>query len=140
MKRLWAGAAIVLCATLLPAAGALAQAAAPFPEVELPPAPHHSHRLANAAIVSGVALIAASFVFVHEADQTYSQYLAAIDPDQITSLYDRTVRFDHLSSGSLIAGNVLLATGLTARFIVHQNPAPVSLVVSQNRCAIACSF
>ena len=60
-------------------------------------------------------------MFEHQADQAYDAYLAAIEPDDITTLYDRTIRYDRLSSAALIGGNVLVATGLYLRF-VHRTP------------------
>ncbi|MBI1798199.1 MAG: hypothetical protein HYR73_00765 [Candidatus Eisenbacteria bacterium] len=140
MKRLWAGAAAALCALLIPAAGALAQAAAPFPVLEVPPAAHDSHRLARAAMISGVALVAVSFVFEREADRTYDQYLTATDPADISSLYDRTLRYDRLSAGSLISGNALIATGLALRFIHRPHATHLELALGPRRCAVTCSF
>jgi hypothetical protein len=140
MKRLRAGIATALCGILIPAACAFAQTAAPFPVVELPPVHHDSHRLANAAMLSGVALIAASFAFERTADRSYDDYLAASDPHRITDLYDRTTRFDRLSSASLVTGNVLLATGLTLRFIRHSHGSSVGVLLDARRCALAVNF
>ncbi|HTM57020.1 MAG TPA: hypothetical protein VL123_01245 [Candidatus Udaeobacter sp.] len=140
MKRFRAGSIAALCGILVPAACALAQTAGPFPVVNVPPTRHESHRLANVSMVSGVALIAASFAFERTADRSYDEYLAASDPARITDLYDRTTRFDRLSSASLVTGNVLLATGLTLRFIRHSHGSSVGVLLDSRRCALALNF
>jgi hypothetical protein len=140
MKRRPAVSTAILCATILTAASAHAQAAAPFPVVESAPAAHQSHRLANASVLGGIALIAASFAIEHQADRAYDDYLAAIEPSQISRLYQRTVRFDHESTAALIGGNVLVAAGLYLRFVRPSPSTHLSLAVDARRCAVNLSF
>jgi hypothetical protein len=124
----------------LPAASAHAQAAAPFPVVDTAPPPARSHALSNSAIAVGVCLIGSSFLFEHQADQAYDAYLVATEPDQITTLYDRTILYDRLSGAALIGGNVLVATGLYLRFVHRSAPQRVRFALSPNRCAVTCVF
>ena len=140
MKRIRAGGIAALLGILLSAAGSFAQAAAPFPVVDVQPPHAHSHRLANAAMIAGVGLIAASFAFERAADRSYDEYLTAIEPARITSLYDRAQRMDRFSSASLISGNSLLATGIVLRFVHRPRPTRVGLVLDAHRCAFACWF
>jgi hypothetical protein len=140
MKRLWAISAAALCVSLLSAACAPAQAATPFPVVELPPAPRVSHRLANAAVLTGAVMIASSFLLERQADRLYDQYLDSSDPPEISRLYDRTTRYDHWSSATLISGNVLVAAGLAMRFLHAAPGSRVQLALDPRRCAVTCSF
>jgi hypothetical protein len=140
MKGLWARMAAALCVMMLTAACAMAQAAAPFPVIDVTPPKPPPHRLAGAAILTGVGLIVASFACEHEADKSYANYLNASDPETITMLYDRTVRFDRLSAASLITGNVLIATGLALRFLHSPQTSHVVVAVEPGRCAVTCRF
>ena len=140
MKHTRAGILAALCGTALTAASAFAQAAAPFPVVPNPPEPHRSHFMANTMIVTGVLMIASSFLIEREADRTYDQYLSEIDPARITELYDRTTHYDDLSNAALIGGNVLLATGVTLRLLQRPHAPPVSLYIGAERCAVAFGF
>lgn len=140
MKGLWAGTAAALCAMLLTAACALAQAASPFPVIDVTPPKPPPHRLAGAAIITGVGLIAASFALEHEADKSYANYLSASDPETITTLYNRTVSYDRLSAASLITGNVLIATGLALRFLHSSPTSKVQVALEPGRCAVTCRF
>jgi hypothetical protein len=129
-----------LIAVAVSAACAHAQAAAPFPVLDTAPPPARSNALANSAIVTGVVLIGSSFVFEHQADQAYDAYLAASEPNDITTLYDRTVKYDRLSAATLIGGNVLVATGLFLRFVHRPPPERLRLALGPNRCALSCVF
>ena len=91
-------------------------------------------------MLGGVALIAASFVLERRADRTYDDYFAAIDPAEISHLYERTVRYDHQSSAALICGNALMATGLYLRFVRHPHRSRLSFAVDTRQCAVNCSF
>jgi hypothetical protein len=124
----------------LSAACAHAQAAVPFPVVNTTPPPAPSHALANTAIAVGVCLIGSSFVLEHQADQAYDAYLVAIDPDEITTLYDRTVTYDRLSAAALIGGNVLVASGLVMRFVHRSPPEHLRLSLGLNRCDVSYRF
>ena len=132
--------AVLLGTLLAPAARALAQAAEPFPEVPLPHTRSGSHALANLTLLSGAALIGSSFVFEHQADEAYDDYLAATDAATITELYDKSQRLDHYSTAALIGGEVLLATGLWMRFLRHPPPERLSLDWRPDRCALAWRF
>jgi hypothetical protein len=58
------------------------------PEVPLPPATKQPHRAAYACLAGGLGLIGASFVFSHQADDSYANYLSASEPDEIQHWYD----------------------------------------------------
>lgn len=124
----------------LSAACAHAQAAAPFPVEDTAPPPERSHALANSAIVVGLALIGSSFIFEHQADQAYDAYLIAIDPDEITRLYDRSASYDRLSAAALIGGNALVATGLVMRFVHRPPPNHLRLELGLRRCDLTYRF
>ncbi|MFI5372064.1 MAG: hypothetical protein ACHQ52_10945 [Candidatus Eisenbacteria bacterium] len=123
-----------------PAACAPAQAAAPFPVVPLEEHSSQSHMGSYVCIGGGVALTVASFAIAHEADQTYDQYLVETDPARIESLYDRTVKLDRWSRGTLLTGQALIVTGLYLRFIRRPPAGRVSLIVEPYRCALAVRF
>lgn len=132
--------AALLFVMLIPAACAHAQAAAPFPVVDTTPPPAPSHTLSNACLAAGVLMIGSSFLFEHQADQSYDSYLVAIEPDDITTLYDRTILYDRLSAGALIGGNVLIATGLYLRFVHHPPPERLRFALGPQRCSVTCVF
>ena len=122
------------------AACAPAQAAEPFVEVPLPAPQPQSHRLAYASLVTGAGLIGASFALAHRAQDTYSEYLLATDPQRISDLYDWTVRYDRLSSGSLLTGEALLVAGVYLRFLRPPLPQRLSLVLGTGACALSVRF
>lgn len=122
------------------AACAHAQAAAPFPTVDVAPPAERSHFLANTSIVIGLCLIGSSFVFEHQADQAYDAYQVASEPDDITMLYDRTVKYDRLSAAALIGGNALVATGLYLRFVRRPPTDRLRFALGPQRCAVTCVF
>lgn len=129
---------LVACAVLQPAVCALAQAAAPFPEEIVVRPERRSHLLAYVTLAAGAGLIGASFGFAEHANDTWDEYGRATDPARITDLYDETVRYDRFSSGALLAGEALIATGLYLRFL--RRPAPVQVSVGPDRCAVAFRF
>jgi hypothetical protein len=140
-----AGAVFLVAALLqLPAAGAFAQAARPFPELPVTETPQRSHAWAYATLAAGVVLVAGSFPLANHADDLYDQYLQATDPREIEDLYDRTTRYDWYARGTLIGGEVLVATGLYLRFIrqprTSRTGSTLGLVVGPNRCALAVRF
>ena len=61
------------------------------------------------------------------------------DIDQIGPLYDRTIKLDRLATGSLVAGELLLATGIYLRFL-RPPRAALSLTLRPGRCALAYRF
>jgi hypothetical protein len=133
-------AVVLLGLTLCPAAGAFAQAAAPFPEVPLPQSSTKSKTFANLTLLTGAALIGASFAFENVADEANDDYLLATDADEIERLYDRSKQFDQYSTASLITGEVLLAAGLWMRFLRRPHSERVSFQVRPDRCAVAWRF
>ncbi len=142
MKRL---VAALLAAMLLPgsvpmAACAAAQAVAPFEEVPLSPPARATHRLAYASVAAGAVLVGSSFAWANLANHTYEDYLNETSPSRIESLYDRTARYDRISSLSLIAGEVLVATGLYLRFVHHPGASRVRLSFGPQRCAASVRF
>ena len=122
------------------AACAPARAAEPFAEVPLPAPEHESHRLAYASLVTGAGLIGASFALAHLASDSYGDYLVATDLQRISERYQRTVHFDRLSSGSLLAGEALIVAGVYLRFL-RSPPSPrVSVVMGTGACALSVRF
>lgn len=132
--------AVRLAAILIlqPAVCPLAQAAGAFPEEVIERPPGRSNVWAYVAIAAGAGLVGGSFAFAERGNDTYDDYLAATDPEQITDLYDRTESYDRLASASLIAGEVLIGTGLYLRFL--RRPAPLGLTLGPARCAVALRF
>jgi hypothetical protein len=133
-------AAVLATQLALPAARAFAQAAAPFPEVALPPPPKSSHKLAYVSMIAGAGLIAASFPLKDEADQAYEDYLIATDPEDIDEFYDRSRRYDVLSGVSLVGGEVLLALGIYLRFMREPARSRFSLTAEAGRCGLSLRF
>ena len=133
-------AAITLLGSMNPAARATAWAAEPFATVILPSQKKASHRLAYGAMLSGAGLVGASFIWRDRANVRYERYLSATDPDEISRLFDETAHLDRLSSGSLIAGEVLVAVGLYLRFARHPSTDRVSLIATPSRCALSLRF
>jgi|SRR6516225_1935492 len=122
------------------AACAPASAAEPFPVVPQPPPEHQSHLWAYTSMAAGAGLIGVSFAFSHKADQTYDQYLAATDPNEISSLYDQTIFYDRWSTGTLLTGELLIVTGLYLRFLRPHSSRRVSLEAGPRTCALALHF
>ena len=122
------------------AACAHAQAADPFPEVVIAPAPAQSHLAANLVLVAGAGLIGSSFLWRDRANHSYNEYLNETVPSRIQSLYDRTVRQDRLSSASLITGEVVLAAGMYLRFLRAPSAPRLGLSLQPERCAVSYRF
>jgi hypothetical protein len=114
--------------------------AAPFEEVPLDGDGHLSHRAAYVCLASGLGLIGASFEFSRRANREYDRYLESSDPAEIVRRFDRTGHYDRLSNGSLIAGEVLLATGLYLRFLRPRPGAKVTLSLDPGRCSVSWRF
>lgn len=64
-----------------------------------------------ALLGSGLLLIKKGFDFHREADELYLRYLDAIDPSEISLLYQRTTRRDLKSQFSWTLGAILAASG-----------------------------
>jgi len=131
--------ALLLIAEPHRAACANAQAASPFPEVPLPDQKRPTYKAAYLALGTGVLLIGGSFVLAAEADDAYQQYLEETEIDQIGPLYDRTIKLDRLATGSLVTGELLLATGIYLRFLRPPHAA-LSLTLRPGRCALDYRF
>jgi hypothetical protein len=123
-----------------PAARALAQAASPFPEVPLPVPAQRSYTWMAVSFVSGAALIGASFGLADAGDRRYADYLRATDPGRITDLYDDAVLFDRFSTASLVAGEVLIATGIYLAFLRRPLPSRLDMVLEPSRCGVSLRF
>lgn len=108
----------------------------PFPVVEVPPSNGHRHRGALISAVTGLGLIGASFAWQRSANRRYDDYLSETDPDAIESRWNAVVRADRLSTSSLIAGELLLATAVYLRFVRASQPR-VALAVAPSRAAVA---
>jgi hypothetical protein len=63
-------------------------------------------------IGAGSLLTGGAAILHREADRTYDRYLDATNPRLIEQEYDRTLRYDHWSAGTLAGGQVLLTAGL----------------------------
>jgi len=120
---------------------ARAQETPPFEVLPSHAAPHPTHRLALLTALVGVGCIAASFPLATEADHRYEVYLAETDVTQIDARYDATTRMDYVASGTLIAGEALLATAVWLRFLhPPRETSRVSLEVEPARCAVSLRF
>ncbi|MCC7263245.1 MAG: hypothetical protein IT369_12070 [Candidatus Latescibacteria bacterium] len=65
---------------------------------------------------SGFYLVKKGFDYHHQADVLYDRYLDALDPTEISLLYQRTNRRDLKSKASWAAGALLAAGGLHMAF------------------------
>lgn len=122
------------------AACAEAQAAFPFPVLPRSTQPARSHWLAYTCAAAGAGLIAASFPLSDRADRLYDDYLTESNPARIESRWNSTIRADRVASGSLLAGESLLATAVYLRFIHRPRDSRVALVVSPAQCALSLRF
>jgi hypothetical protein len=134
-------AALLLAfAATLPAAGAPAPAAGAFEHIPLDSPRQHGHAWAYVSLAAGAGLVGASFAFSRHADRIYDDYLGTTDPAEIDRLYDRTVRFDRLSTGALLSGEALIALGLYLRFLRRPPEARLSFELGPERCAATWRF
>ncbi len=116
------------------------RAAEPFPIVPLPEPPARSHRGAALAIAGGAGLIAGSFVLHERANRSYRDYLDSTDPAALDDLYDRAAVLDRWSAATLIAGEVLLATGVYLRFLRDSPPSRLALGAAPGGVALRWRF
>jgi hypothetical protein len=135
-----AAAALTALLTLAFPSAAAAQAAVPFPVVDTQSKDKSSHFWSYLSMATGAALIGTSFVISDRANDTYDEYLGATDPERIAELYDETVRYDRLSAGTLIAGEVLLAAGVYFRFLHRPGGHSLELTLVPTRCEVSFSF
>ncbi len=98
--------------------------------------PAASHTWAYLTLGAGATLVVVSFRFADHADDAYQDYLDETDPGRIDRLYDRTVLYDRLASGSLLTGEALFAAGVYLRFLRRPHPARVGLTMEAGRCAV----
>ena len=132
--------AAVASLVILGAACAHARAAFAFEVIPRATPPHRSYFAAYACALAGAGLLGSSFPLGSAADRRYSEYLRETDIAAIGSRWDASVRADRVASGSLIAGEALVVTGVWLRFIRRPHEPRVALVVTPERCAFACSF
>jgi hypothetical protein len=132
--------AAIASLVILGAACAHAPAASAFEVLPRPQAVHRSQRAAWACALAGAGLVGASFPLATTADRRYRDYLAETTPDAIPGRWDASVRADRFASGSLLAGEVLLATGTWLRFIHRPGERRVALDLGPARCALSCRF
>lgn len=125
---------------ILPAARARAQAAVPFEPVPLGRAAGHPHRLAYGCLLTGAALVGASFAITDRANHAYDEYLVATRASDIRRLYDRAVLDDRLSAGALLGGEALIAAGVWLRFLHHPPGDRLRVAVAPGQCAVSLRF
>lgn len=113
---------------------------AAFPQQTFDVTGPHGHRLAYAAMLTGAALVGASFAITHHADQIYDHYLVVTTPGEAERLYDSTRRWDQLSTATLLTGEGLLLAGLWFRFLGHDASHALGVGVSPAGCALSLSF
>ena len=133
-------ATILILGMMHTAVCAQAQTAGPFPEIRVESIPGRSHVLAYASVLVGAGLVVESFDLAHRANRAYDDYLAGTDPRELERLYDRTVHYDHLSSGAIITGEILVATGIYLRFLRRPAGSRLGLSLESRRCVLAWSF
>lgn len=132
-------AMFVLVLALILSLPGSSRADGPFETVPLPRVTSRPHRAATACFVAGVGLMAGSFSLARRADRAYDRYLSAQAPEDIGHWFDETRRFDRWSSGALLSGEALVATGLYLRFLRRPAP-PVALLVGPGACAVSFRF
>ena len=116
------------------------RATPPFEVVPRASAQKHSNKWVWIAALSGATLVGASFPMADEADRRYAVYLAETDVNRIDERYQATQRMDRLASGSLLAGEALLATAVWLRFVRGNHVERVALDLRPSRCAVALRF
>ena len=131
-----------LVAGALPwAACACAQATTAFEVLPRRAPERPSHRLAWITAVAGAGLVAGSFPLSAEADRRYELYLRETDVARIDERFRATQRMDRLASGTLLAGEALIATAVWLRFVRH--PSRESRMIwslQPRRCAWSFRF
>lgn len=87
-------------------------AAAPTRIESSPRVPLYRKRWVQWTLVGiGAVLTAAAAVWHDEADDTYEEYLASSNVEEIPGLYDRTIELDRRATASFIAGQAAMITG-----------------------------
>ena len=116
-----------------------ARAAGPFESVPLTAPASRPHRGAYVCFAAGAGLIAGSFGLARHADRAYDRYLESRAPADIARWFDESERFDRWSSGALLGGEALVATGIYLRFLRRSSP-PVALLLGPGACAVSLRF
>src|SRR5689334_5960156 len=109
MKRCLAA---MLAAMIVSGPPAAAVADGPFETVPIAKRPKQPHTAAYTCFAAGAGAIAGSFALAHRADREYDRYLVAESPADIRSRFAETRRLDRWSSGLLLGGEALVATGV----------------------------
>ena len=122
------------------AACAPAQAASPFEVLPRPVPARQSHWAAYGCALAGAGLVVGSFPLTDRADRHYAHYLRESDPSRIESRWNSSVMADRLASGSLLAGEALLASAVYLRFIRRPRESRVAIVLSPAQCALSLRF
>ena len=114
---------------------------APFEVIPRGAAKHRSHHLAWITGLAGAGLVAVSFPLAAEADHRYARYLDETDVSRIDDRFAATARMDRLASGTLLAGEGLLATALWLRFLRPPRVGNrLTFEVEPARCAVSLRF
>jgi hypothetical protein len=113
--------------------------ATPFETVPLPTSVAHPHTAAYACMAVGAGLIGGSFWLADRADAAYDNYLSSKVPNDIRRWFDEATRYDQWSSGTLLGGEALIATGLYLRFL-RRPPPPVTVLLAPGACAVSYRF
>ena len=119
---------------------ALAPAAFAFEVMPEPRVVHRSQCAAWACALAGAGLVGASFPLTTAANRRYDEYLRETAPDAIAGRWNSSRRADRIASGSLLAGEALLATGTWLGFVHRPHERTVALELGPARCALSCRF
>ena len=111
----------------------------PFETVPLPTPVARPHKAAYACMAAGAGMIASSFWLADRADTAYDRYLTSRVPTDIRRWFDEATRYDQWSSGVLLGGEALVATGLYLRFLRRPTP-PVAVLLGPGACAVSYRF
>jgi hypothetical protein len=131
--------AVLTAGTPIPAARA--QAVPPFEVIPRRAPNHRSHQLSWITAIVGAGLVAGSFPLAAEADRRYAAYLVETDVTRIDARFAATTRMDHLASGTLLAGEGLLATAVWLRFLhAPRERNRLTFEVEPARCAVSLRF
>lgn len=115
-----------------------ADTASPFEVVTRSSTPRQSAKWVWIAAITGAALVGVSFPLADEADRRYNAYIAETDVTRLDERYNSTQRMDRLSSGTLLAGEGLLATAVWIRFV--RGDRRVGFDMRMDRWALALRF
>lgn len=141
MRPRLAALLLAVLAAGAPVPAARAQASAVFEVIPRHTHVRHSHHLAWLTALAGAGLVAGSFPLAAEADRRYAVYLAETDIAAIDTRFDATARMDRLASGTLLAGEGLLATAVWLRFLhAPRESNRLTFEVEPARCAVSLRF